>query len=85
MDAANTEFEQLMQRVRARCPQAQRELVERYDRHVRRAVRRLLPPLLRRRYDAEDFTQTVWTTFFTALEERYSFPNPASLVAFLTR
>jgi RNA polymerase sigma factor (sigma-70 family) len=85
MDEEKREFEQLMQRVGTGSEEAARELFERYGHHVRRAVRKRLQQRLRRRYDSSDFTQSVWASFFQLPAERFLFPTPESLVAFLSQ
>jgi RNA polymerase sigma factor (sigma-70 family) len=85
MEEEKREFEELMQRVGTGCPEAARELFERYGDHVRRVVRKMLQQRLRRRYDSCDFTQSVWASFFAVPAERYLFPTPNSLVAFLSQ
>jgi RNA polymerase sigma factor (sigma-70 family) len=79
------EFEQLMERVRAGCPDAAQALYDRFSDAVRRVVRRNLAQRLRRQYDSTDFTQSVWASFFMVPAEQFTFANPESLVAFLSR
>jgi RNA polymerase sigma factor (sigma-70 family) len=85
MEQVAEEFARLMERVRAGCPDATRQMFDRYGPHVLRVVRRLLQRRLRRRYDSIDFAQSVWASFFRVPAERYSFASPAALVAFLSR
>jgi RNA polymerase sigma factor (sigma-70 family) len=79
------EFLALMERVRAGCPDAARELYNLYSGHIRRVVRRGLPQRLRSQYDSIDFLQDVWTSFFRTSLENNTFSDPNSLVAFLAR
>src|SRR5262249_15126713 len=72
----------LMERLRDGCPQAARELFDRYGGHVRRVVRRKLSERLRSQYDSTDFAQAVWASFFTT-RGHYDFTTPDALVAFL--
>jgi RNA polymerase sigma factor (sigma-70 family) len=85
MTATANEFEQLMQRVRAGCPEAAREVFERYSEHVRRVVRRWLHHRLRPQYDSLDFIQSVWTSFFRVPAQRYTFRTADELIGFLSR
>lgn len=77
------EFRTLMERVRAGCPDAAREMCDRYGAHLRRVVRRRLHHSLRPQYDSLDFMQDVWASFFTAPREKYAFDTPDQLVGFL--
>src|SRR5262249_22613240 len=85
MDQTCDEFEALMQRVKAGCPDAARELFARYGNAVRRVVRRWLQQRLRRHYDTTDFEQSVWASFFQRPAECCFFPTPEGLVAFLSQ
>jgi RNA polymerase sigma factor (sigma-70 family) len=85
MSDARQEFETLMQRVRAGCPEAAQEVFQRFSPHVRRVVRRHLARRLRRQFDSHDFLQAVWASFFTIPEDRYTFEQPDDLVNFLAR
>jgi RNA polymerase sigma-70 factor (ECF subfamily) len=85
MGEEHNDFDRLMERVRTGCPKAAQELFDRYGHHVRLAVRKLLLRRMRRRYDSTDFTQQVWASFFQVSAERYTFPTPESLVAFLSQ
>ncbi len=78
-----SEFDLLMERVRAGSAEAARELLDRYGGHVRRVVRRKLHQRLRTQFDSTDFTQAVWASFFAAPAGDQSFDSPDALVAFL--
>jgi RNA polymerase sigma factor (sigma-70 family) len=78
-----TDFRRLMDRVRTGCPDAARELFDKYGGHVRRVVRRRLHQRLRPQFDSTDFTQAVWASFFATPAERFAFDTPDALVAFL--
>jgi RNA polymerase sigma factor (sigma-70 family) len=80
-----SEFAALMERVRAGCPQAAQEVFNLYSDAVRQIVRRHLGPRLRTHADSQDFLQMVWTSFFKDAADRYNFPDPDSLVNFLSR
>jgi RNA polymerase sigma factor (sigma-70 family) len=74
-----------MERVRGGCPDAARELYDRYSDPVQRVVRRRLAQKLRREYDSTDFLQSVWASFFNVPVDRFTFANPQALVAFLSQ
>jgi RNA polymerase sigma factor (sigma-70 family) len=78
-------FARLMERMRSGCPDAARELFDRYSPYIRKAVRRLLHQRLRTQYDSLDFTQAVWLSFFTVPRDRYTFDTPDDLIGFLAR
>src|SRR5579871_2297110 len=83
MSSASNEFEQLMQRVRSGCPEAAREVFERYSKPVHMIVRHRLNPRLRSQFDSLDFTQDAWACFFDVPVERYCFKTPEELVGYL--
>jgi RNA polymerase sigma-70 factor (ECF subfamily) len=85
MTDAREEFAAMMRRVRDGCPDAAREVFDRFNPHVQRVVRRHLARRLRQQYDSHDFLQAVWASFFTTPAERYSFDKPDDLVNFLAR
>lgn len=76
-------FEELLELARAGDQQAAAQIVTRYGKHVRRAVRRILPTRLRSLYDSEDFGQAVWKSFFADREKIARFTQPAALIAYL--
>ena len=78
-------FASLMQRVKAGDEDAARELLDRYGEHVLRVVRRRLQGRTRRHYDSEDFSQSVWASFYAHLPHLGQFECPESLSAFLAR
>lgn len=73
-----------MKRVRSGCPEAAREVFERYSPHIRRVVRRKLHQGLRPQFDSCDFLQVVWASFFTIPPDQYTFESPDALVGFLS-
>jgi RNA polymerase sigma factor (sigma-70 family) len=85
MAKSSNEFETLMARIRAGCPEAAQEVFERYNHHVQRVVRRTLGQRLRRQYDSADFAQSTWASFFLTAPEHYTFRTPEALVGFLAR
>jgi RNA polymerase sigma-70 factor (ECF subfamily) len=85
MPESASEFEALMVRARGGCPEAAREVFERYSHSVLIVVRRYLHEALRRQYDSVDFMQSVWAAFFQVSPESYTFASPNELVRFLSR
>jgi DNA-directed RNA polymerase specialized sigma24 family protein len=80
---ASEDFAAMMRRARAGCPDAAREVFDRFNPHVQRVVRRHLARRLRRQYDSHDFQQAVWASFFLTPADRYTFDCPDDLVGFL--
>jgi RNA polymerase sigma factor (sigma-70 family) len=85
MPTTTTEFERLMQRVKDGCPEATREVYERFGGYVRRAVRFVLDRRLRRMYSERDLEQSVWLSFFKDLRKRGPFAGPEELQRFLCK
>jgi RNA polymerase sigma-70 factor (ECF subfamily) len=83
MSISTNEFEQLMERVRAGCPEAKCEVVERYGKHIQLIVRHRLSPRLRSQFDSLDFAQDAWASFFNVPVDRYFFKTPEELVNYL--
>lgn len=83
--SAPSDFAQLMERVRAGCPEAARDLFERYGQTIQFVVRKRLSQRLRAQFDSLDFTQDAWASFFRIAPEQYTFRTPEELVRFLTR
>jgi RNA polymerase sigma factor (sigma-70 family) len=77
------DFAVLMERVRQGCPEAIRELLDRYGGHIRQVVRQRLHQRLRPQFDSLDFQQDVWASFFGGDPNRYRFECPEALVRFL--
>lgn len=84
MPAEPEEFTALMRRVRTGCPDAARELVDRYGDLILRVVRRRLNQKLRPKFDSIDFQQDVWASFF-AEQPCQTFDRPEALAAFLAK
>src|SRR5262245_25555174 len=84
---AEATFQELMQRVRARDQAAAAELVNRYEQHIRRAVRfQLVDPKLRRGFDSMDICQSVLATFFKrAAAGQYDLEHADQLINLLVR
>jgi len=78
-----TEFSKLMVSAKSGDPAATAMLVDRYGKHIQRAVRRMLSHRLRSLYDSEDFSQAVWKSFFAEVDGIDQFRDPAGLIAHL--
>lgn len=80
-------FAAWMARVRAGDPAAAADLVRRYERAVRVAVRvKLTDPRLRRHFDSMDVCQSVMASFFVrAAAGEYDLDDPRQLVALLVK
>lgn len=78
-----SEFSKLMESAKSGNPGAAALIVERYGKHIQRAVRRMLPHRLRTMYDSEDFGQAVWKSFFADRDGMDQFTDPAGLIAHL--
>ena len=76
-------FRDLMRRVREGSEDAAWEVYSRYGGYLLRAVRRVLSPKLRPKFDSSDFAQWVWLSFFRVRENAGHFEKPQQLVKFL--
>ncbi|MEX2114278.1 MAG: ECF-type sigma factor [Pirellulales bacterium] len=78
---------ELLARIRHGDQDAARQLVERYERAVRVAVRtNLSDPRLRRQFDSLDVCQSVLASFFVHMTTgAYDLNSPAQLLALLTK
>src|SRR5262245_4442349 len=87
MIGAEATFQELMQRVRERDAEAAAELVRRYERHIRRAVRfQLVDSRLRRVFDSMDVCQSVLATFFKrAAAGQFELEHADQLIHLLVR
>lgn len=85
MSADETDFEDLMSRVRAGDQDAATELVRQYEPEVRRFIRfRLSSPSIRRFVDSLDISQSVMAKFFVQMSEgNLELNNPAQLRSLL--
>src|SRR5262249_53508722 len=78
-----SEFQVLMERVRAGSQDAVRELLERYKQPLFRVIRRRLHKELRSQCDSEDVLQSVWASFFAIPAGEFDFEDPRALQAYL--
>ncbi|MCA9173192.1 MAG: sigma-70 family RNA polymerase sigma factor [Planctomycetales bacterium] len=60
-------------------------LIERYEPHIQRVVRRRLSHKLRSKFDTMDFVQMVWMSFFEDPDRLGGFDNPRQLFGFLAK
>jgi RNA polymerase sigma-70 factor (ECF subfamily) len=83
--AESSEFAEFIRRIRAGDDQAARELVERYEPVIRRAVRvRLQDPRLSSRFDYTDVCQSVMASFFVrAAAGQFDLDQPDQLLRLL--
>ena len=70
-------------RVRAGCPEAIRELIDRYDDLIRKVIRQHLNARLRAIHEPDDLLQSVWMDFFARVLAEHHFATPEHLYAFL--
>lgn len=73
----------LLERVQQGSNDAAWQLVNEYGHHVRRAVRRRLPDILRPKFDSLDFVQLTWLSFFRATDRFVCVNEPARFVRLL--
>ena len=85
MSDYHEDFDRLMEGVRNGSEDAAEELVARFDDDLRRAIRRVLNPVLRSKFDSIDFAQSVWRSFFCGCHAERRFDSAAQLKAFLMR
>src|SRR5262245_24000760 len=78
-----SEFRDLIRRIQGGERAAVDELLQRYGKHVLRAVRRKLHPRIRSKFDSLDFVQDVWASFFIQEAHRCNFDRPEALIQFL--
>jgi RNA polymerase sigma factor (sigma-70 family) len=77
------DFRNLVRQVREGSQDAARELVLRYGRAIRRAVRRKLNDKLRPKFDSLDFVQVVWNSFFRVPDKLEQIESPEELMKYL--
>jgi RNA polymerase sigma-70 factor (ECF subfamily) len=76
-------FQEMLERLNSGCPEASRELLERYGPHIQRVIRRRLDRRLRSKFDTIDFVQSVWASFFAHQGTRKPFDSPEAFIAYL--
>jgi len=78
-------FAHLLEQVRGGSEEAMLELVEKYGRHVFRAVRRKLNRSIRSKFDSGDFVQAVWASFFEDRARLCELTSASELIRFLSQ
>jgi RNA polymerase sigma factor (sigma-70 family) len=76
-------FLALVERAKAGCANARRELYETYGAAILRVVRHRLHSRMRTVFDSRDFTQDVWASFFALSPSDFAFTGPDHLAEFL--
>lgn len=61
------------------------DLIEQYEHHLKRVVRRRLDERMRSKFDSVDFVQMVWTSFFRHPSRVVSFDEPEQLIKYLVQ
>lgn len=77
------EFHKLIDGLLSGDEEAAWELVEKYEPHIRRAVRHILAPRVRSFLDSTDFAQAVWASLLRDPARLKQFSTPKRLVAYL--
>lgn len=85
MIGANDEFRRALSQVRRGSDDALWEIIETYEPHIQRVVRRRLGTQLRSKYDTMDFVQMVWKSIFEDPQQFQRFDVPEQLIAFLAK
>lgn len=83
MNTQESEFGQLLDRLRDGDQAAAEELFQTFGRPLQRVLSRRLPAVMRSRVGASDLAQAVWCSFFRNIEDITAFESPESLQAFL--
>jgi RNA polymerase sigma factor (sigma-70 family) len=78
-------FEELMADVSAGSEEAIWQLAETYTPYILRAVRSSLPTKVRRKFDSQDFAQTLWASILLNRTDLTRLKTPEQLIAFLAK
>ena len=78
-------FRALIEAVQAGSEDAVWELIETYEPHIRRVVRRRMNRQLQAKFDTMDFVQMVWKSFFFRPVHLCSFNGSSHFLAYLTK
>jgi RNA polymerase sigma-70 factor (ECF subfamily) len=82
--AADPQFADLIQRVRAKDPQAAADLVRQFEPEIRRYVRLRLNPARQRYYDSDDVLTSVFGNFFVrVVAGQFELDEPEQLIKLL--
>jgi RNA polymerase sigma factor (sigma-70 family) len=84
-DLSSMTFDSLIVMLRSGSELAAQQLLERFEPHVVRVIRKRMNAQLRGRFDSQDFTQAVWASFFGNLPRVSQFADSDALVKFLSR
>jgi len=76
-------FSELIEEARSGSDSAATELVETYQPHIIRAVRRKMAREIRSKFDSDDFAQAVWTSFFRNRSSLLVAESPEQLIGLL--
>ena len=83
MQAADSEFRQLLRDIQEGSEGAARKLVDRYGSALLRVIRRRLDPKLRQQFDSIDFLQEALATFLCQPPAPEAFDSAEALFSFL--
>jgi RNA polymerase sigma factor (sigma-70 family) len=81
----NAAFADLIEQARSGSDEAMRAIVERYEPHIFRAVRRKLVREIRSKFDSQDFVQAVWKSFVQNRERLLQVNQPENLIGLLAQ
>lgn len=84
-DTEGREFSTMLAEVREGSEAAVWDIIETYEPHIQRVVRRRMSKALRSKFDTADFVQMVWKSFFEHPRQIHEFAAPQQLMAFLVR
>lgn len=79
----SSKFAQLVTKARNGSEDAARELIEKYEGHVLRAVRCKMAKAMRSKFDSEDFVQAVWQSVFCNRDARLTADTPEKFIKLL--
>ena len=82
-DHSISHFRRKMNSLRAGDESAAWDLIEQYEPHLKRVVRRKLDERMRSKFDSVDFVQMVWTSFFRHPSRVVAFDEPDQLLKYL--
>ncbi|HAY83117.1 MAG TPA: sigma-70 family RNA polymerase sigma factor [Planctomycetaceae bacterium] len=80
-----SQFRRTMNLLRNGDENAAWDLIEQYEHHLRRVVRRKLDERMRSKFDSVDFVQMVWTSFFRHPSRVVGFDEPDQLIRYLVQ
>lgn len=83
MSDVDTEFDQVIARLREGSEDAAWQLIQRFGPQILRVVRRRLPDVLRRKFDSQDFVQAAWASIFTHRSRLVRIKTSDEFIAFM--